>query len=86
MDKPIGLSELLKILFQYEKMYGNIPIRYITDNGEICDICTIDLASIVLKDKDTGEQAGYNLFINLRNKFDYSTLKKKEEEVENEDQ
>jgi len=86
MDKPIGLSELLKTLSQYEKMFGDIPVIYTSDNGITNQICNIDLCAVSVND-DNGDHVGFNVFINLKNKFDYSTLKKKEEEeAENEDQ
>lgn len=85
MDKPIGLSELLKTLSQYEKIYGDIPVRFIDNDGNINDIFNVDLGSITLKDTDDNT-VGYLTHINLRSTFDYSTLKKKEEETENEDQ
>lgn len=84
-DKPYKLSELVKCLENYEYIYGDIPVRFIDNDGNINDIFNIDLGSITLKDTD-GNTVGYLTHVNLRSTFDYSTLKKKEEEVENEDQ
>lgn len=84
-DKPYKLSELVKCLENYEKIYGDIPVRFIDNDGNINDIFNVDLGSITLKDTDDNT-VGYLTHINLRSTFDYSTLKKEEEEVENEDQ
>lgn len=84
-DKPYKLSELVRCLENYEKIYGNIPVRFIDNDGNINDIFNVDLGSIILKDTD-GNTVGYLTHVNLRSTFDYSTLKKEEEEVENEDQ
>lgn len=84
-DKPYKLSELVRCLENYEKIYGDIPVRFIDNDGNINDIFNIDLGSITLKDTD-GNTVGYLTHVNLRSTFDYSTLKKKEEEAENEDQ
>lgn len=84
-DKPYKLSELVRCLENYEKIYGDIPVRFIDNDGNINDIFNVDLGSITLKDTDDNT-VGYLTHINLRSTFDYSTLKKKEEEAENEDQ
>ena len=95
-DKPYKLSELVRCLENYEKIYGDIPVRFIDNDGNINDIFNIDLATIVLEVEE--EELFYDKYytvtkhinstaVNLRSTFDYSTLKKKkEEEVENEDQ
>lgn len=82
-DKPYKLSELVRCLENYEKIYGDIPVRFIDNDGNINDIFNVDLGSITLKDTDDNT-VGYLTHVNLRSTFDYSTLKK--EEVENEDQ
>ena len=82
-DKPYKLSELIRCLENYEKIYGDIPVRFIDNNGNISDIFNVDLGSITLKDTDDNI-VGYLTHVNLRSTFDYSTLKK--EEAENEDQ
>lgn len=84
-DKPYKLSELVRCLENYEKIYGDIPVRFIDNDGNINDIFNVDLVSITLKDTDDNT-VGYLNHVNLRSIFDYNTLKKKEEEVENEDQ
>lgn len=84
-DKPYKLSELVRCLENYEKIYGDIPVRFIDNDGNINDISNVDLGSITLKDTD-GNTVGYLTYVNLRSTFDYSTLKKKEEESDNEDQ
>ena len=83
-DKPYKLSELVRCLENYENIYGDIPVRFIDNDGNINDIFNVDLGSITLKDTDDNI-VGYLTHVNLRSTFDYSTLKKKEEEVENED-
>jgi len=82
-DKPYKLSELVRCLENYEKIYGDIPVRFIDNDGNINDIFNVDLGSITLKDTDDNT-VGYLTHVNLRSTFDYSTLKK--EEAENEDQ
>lgn len=84
-NKPYKLSELVRYLENYEKIYGDIPVRFIDNDGNINDIFNVDLGSIILKDTDDNT-VGYLTHINLRSTFDYSTLKKEEEEAENEDQ
>lgn len=82
-NKPYKLSELVRCLENYEKIYGDIPVRFIDNDGNINDIFNVDLGSITLKDTDDNT-VGYLTHVNLRGTFDYSTLKK--EEAENEDQ
>ena len=82
-DKPYKLSELVRCLENYEKIYGDIPVRFIDNDGNINDIFNVDLGSITLKDTDDNT-VGYLTHVNLRSTFDYSTLKK--EEADNEDQ
>ena len=82
-DKPYKLSELVRCLENYEKIYGDIPVRFIDNDGNINDIFNVDLGSITLKDTDDNT-VGYLTHVNLRSTFDYSTLKK--EEAGNEDQ
>lgn len=82
-DKPYKLSELVRCLENYEKIYGDIPVRFIDNDGNINDIFNVDIGSIALKDTDDNT-VGYLTHVNLRSTFDYSTLKK--EEAENEDQ
>lgn len=93
-DKPYKLSELVRCLEKYEKIYGDIPVRFIDNDGNINDIFNVDLATIVL---EVEEELFYDKYytvtkhinstaVNLRSTFDYSTLKKKEEEADNEDQ
>lgn len=82
-DKPYKLSELVRCLENYEKIYGDIPVRFIDNDGNINDIFNVDLGSITLKDTDDNT-VGYLTHVNLRSTFDYNTLKK--EEAENEDQ
>ena len=93
-DKPYGLSKLVRCLENYEKIYGDIPVRFIDNDGNINDIFNIDLGSIVLEVEE--EELFYDEYytvtkhinsnaVNLRSTFDYSTLKK-EEENDNEDQ
>lgn len=84
-DKPYKLSELVRCLEKYEKIYGDIPVRFIDNDGNINDIFNVDLGSITLKDTDD-KVVGYLTHVNLRSTFDYSTLKKEEEEAGNEDQ
>lgn len=93
-DKPYKLSELVRCLENYEKIYGDIPVRFIDNDGNINDIFNVDLATIVL---EVEEELFYDKYytvtkhinstaVNFRSTFDYSTFKKEEEEVENEDQ
>jgi hypothetical protein len=64
---------------------GDIPVVYTSDDGIANQICNIDLCAVSVND-DNGNHVGFSVFINLRNKFDYNTLNKKEEESGNEDQ
>ena len=75
--KPMSLSELVRCLEQYEKMYGDISVRFIDNDGNINDIFDIDLGSIELKNINE-KVVGYVTHVNLRSTFDYSTLKKGE--------
>jgi len=76
-QEPISLSELTKCLTQYLKMYGDLPVRFIDNDGNINDIFNIDLAAVRLKSfDDKGNLVlNYNHSVNLRSTFDYSTLK-----------
>ena len=85
-DKPYKLSELVRCLENYEKIYGDIPVRFIDNDGNINDIFNVEVEEEELfYDKYYTVTKHINsTAVNLRSTFDYSTLKK--EEVENEDQ
>jgi len=76
--RPISLSELVRCLTQYEKMYGDIPVKFTDDKGKSNDIVSVefdaDKTDNIIEEENGCVLQEYNIFVSLRSTPRFITL------------